>query len=263
MLILARKKNETIVINDQIEIEVLQIKGKTIRLGIQAPDSVRIIRGELATGIVPDTQHQDGQQKDAVNLREKKPLSATEPNVAGVSRVGSAEYSGNGYSGNGSSGDAPAGDGSTPIVATPPVANPLDGSQPVANQKGHAGLGRRSQDTTGSDPSEKSPSEKGRSRPQRQQQAGLARFLPSSDRVREQPETASQPVPRPVSTIRYNQGPGTETPPSERTYRFRVLSQRDPIHQETEEGRVGESTTRYQATCEIELPPTEWRAHRN
>lgn len=47
MLVLARKQNEAIVINDQITIEVLQIKGKTIRLGIQAPREVRIVRGEL------------------------------------------------------------------------------------------------------------------------------------------------------------------------------------------------------------------------
>lgn len=47
MLVLARKKNDTIVINDQIVIEVLQIKGNTIRLGIAAPAEVRIARGEL------------------------------------------------------------------------------------------------------------------------------------------------------------------------------------------------------------------------
>ena len=47
MLVLSRKKNQTILINDNISIEVLQIKGNTIRLGIKAPGSVRILRGEL------------------------------------------------------------------------------------------------------------------------------------------------------------------------------------------------------------------------
>ncbi len=47
MLVLARKKNETIVINEEIVVQVLQIKGKTIRLGISAPNDVRIARGEL------------------------------------------------------------------------------------------------------------------------------------------------------------------------------------------------------------------------
>jgi carbon storage regulator len=47
MLVLSRKKNESIVINGDIRIEVLQIKGKQIRLGITAPSSMRVLRGEL------------------------------------------------------------------------------------------------------------------------------------------------------------------------------------------------------------------------
>jgi carbon storage regulator len=47
MLVLTRKKNESIVIDGRISIEVLQIKGKTIRLGISAPDDIKILRGEL------------------------------------------------------------------------------------------------------------------------------------------------------------------------------------------------------------------------
>ncbi len=47
MLILSRRQNETIVIDGKIEIEVLKIKGNTIRLGIKAPRSVRVLRGEL------------------------------------------------------------------------------------------------------------------------------------------------------------------------------------------------------------------------
>ena len=48
MLVLTRKKNESIVIDGRINIEVLQIKGKTIRLGISAPHDVKILRGELS-----------------------------------------------------------------------------------------------------------------------------------------------------------------------------------------------------------------------
>lgn len=47
MLVLARKKEETIVIDGNIEIKVLQIKGNTIRLGVTAPRDVRVLRGEL------------------------------------------------------------------------------------------------------------------------------------------------------------------------------------------------------------------------
>lgn len=47
MLVLSRKKNETIVIDGGIEVEILQTKGGTVKVGIKAPDNVRIIRGEL------------------------------------------------------------------------------------------------------------------------------------------------------------------------------------------------------------------------
>jgi carbon storage regulator CsrA len=48
MLVLSRKKDESIIIDGQIEIQVLKIKGNTIRLGIKAPSSVKILRGELS-----------------------------------------------------------------------------------------------------------------------------------------------------------------------------------------------------------------------
>lgn len=48
MLVLSRKKNQTIVIDNQIEIEVLKIKGSTVRLGIKAPSSIKVLRGELS-----------------------------------------------------------------------------------------------------------------------------------------------------------------------------------------------------------------------
>ena len=47
MLVLSRKKNETIVLDGNIEIEVLQVKGNSVRLGIKAPREVRVLRGEL------------------------------------------------------------------------------------------------------------------------------------------------------------------------------------------------------------------------
>lgn len=47
MLVLSRKQNETIVINDEVTIEILQIKGNQIRIGIVAPREVRVRRGEL------------------------------------------------------------------------------------------------------------------------------------------------------------------------------------------------------------------------
>ncbi|OQY38892.1 MAG: carbon storage regulator [Spirochaetaceae bacterium 4572_7] len=51
MLILSRKLNETIIVNDNIEISVIEIKGENIKLGIQAPSSVKIYRREVYEAI--------------------------------------------------------------------------------------------------------------------------------------------------------------------------------------------------------------------
>ena len=51
MLVLSRKTNETIKIGDDIEIRILEVKGDTVRIGIEAPKSVDILRGELVLSI--------------------------------------------------------------------------------------------------------------------------------------------------------------------------------------------------------------------
>ncbi len=59
MLVLSRKKNQTVVIDGEIEIQVLQIKGNTIRLGVNAPRDVRVLRGELKPfGLATDPDSQ-------------------------------------------------------------------------------------------------------------------------------------------------------------------------------------------------------------
>ena len=50
MLVLSRKIGERIIINDTITVEVLQVIGNRVRLGITAPDGVPIMREELLTG---------------------------------------------------------------------------------------------------------------------------------------------------------------------------------------------------------------------
>jgi len=47
MLVLSRKLNETIVIDGDIRITVVGIRGNQVRIGIEAPDSVGIFREEL------------------------------------------------------------------------------------------------------------------------------------------------------------------------------------------------------------------------
>ena len=47
MLVLTRKAGERIVIDNQIVIEVIEVVGNRVRLGIQAPSGVRVLREEL------------------------------------------------------------------------------------------------------------------------------------------------------------------------------------------------------------------------
>ena len=44
MLALSRKKNEAIVINNDIEITILEVKGEQVKIGIAAPKEVPIYR---------------------------------------------------------------------------------------------------------------------------------------------------------------------------------------------------------------------------
>ncbi len=46
MLVLTRKKGETIAIGDNIQIQVLSVKGGQVRIGIDAPREVRVNREE-------------------------------------------------------------------------------------------------------------------------------------------------------------------------------------------------------------------------
>ena len=51
MLVLSRKKNESIVINDEITIVVVEIRGDKVRLGVEAPKEVPVHRREVFEAI--------------------------------------------------------------------------------------------------------------------------------------------------------------------------------------------------------------------
>lgn len=54
MLILARKVGQSIVIADQIEITVVEVRGEQIRLGINAPHNVSVFRKEIIDQIAAE-----------------------------------------------------------------------------------------------------------------------------------------------------------------------------------------------------------------
>lgn len=51
MLVLSRKKNESIVINNDITVVVVEIRGDKVRLGVEAPKEVPVHRREVYDAI--------------------------------------------------------------------------------------------------------------------------------------------------------------------------------------------------------------------
>jgi carbon storage regulator len=64
MLVLSRKKNESIVINNDITIVVVEIRGDKVRLGIEAPSEVPVHRREVYDKI---------QRKAAAEVKDGQP----------------------------------------------------------------------------------------------------------------------------------------------------------------------------------------------
>lgn len=56
MLVLTRKQQQRIQIGDNVTITILRVKGQTVRVGIEAPEEIRVLRGELpaANDVVGD-----------------------------------------------------------------------------------------------------------------------------------------------------------------------------------------------------------------
>ncbi len=63
MLVLSRKKNESIVINNDITIVVVEIRGDKVRLGVEAPREVPVHRREVYDAIKRSQQEQDAAEE--------------------------------------------------------------------------------------------------------------------------------------------------------------------------------------------------------
>ena len=85
MLVLSRKVGQTILVGDNISIQVLQVTGGAVRLGIEAPADIRILRGELE---VPEAdepfssmprREQESSHKSLSTSDPVQPIERTEP----------------------------------------------------------------------------------------------------------------------------------------------------------------------------------------
>ncbi len=67
MLVLSRKKNESIVINNDITVVVVEIRGDKVRLGVEAPKEVPVHRREVYDAI----KRSELQNKETANEADK------------------------------------------------------------------------------------------------------------------------------------------------------------------------------------------------
>jgi carbon storage regulator len=66
MLVLSRRKDETIVIGEDIRITVVDIRGDTVRLGITAPKSIPVYRKEIYEAIQRENIEAAGAKADGL-----------------------------------------------------------------------------------------------------------------------------------------------------------------------------------------------------
>ncbi len=82
MLVLTRKQNEKIRIGDNITITVIRTKGKAVRLGIDAPKNINVLRGELlfdaANAAANDTANDDAAD---IHCEESRTDQSTEDTI--------------------------------------------------------------------------------------------------------------------------------------------------------------------------------------
>lgn len=71
MLVLSRKVGERIWIGENISVTVVRITGGGVRLGIEAPSELPVIREELKTRIEADNQDDDCPHPSTIEFRAK------------------------------------------------------------------------------------------------------------------------------------------------------------------------------------------------
>jgi carbon storage regulator len=70
MLVLSRKKDESIIINDHIRVTVVEIRGDKVRLGIDAPKEVTVHRREVYEAIQNQLKAQQEEGSSPVGTTE-------------------------------------------------------------------------------------------------------------------------------------------------------------------------------------------------
>lgn len=75
MLILTRKTGQNLVIGDTVVVKVLEVKGDTVKIGIEAPKDIKVYRQEVHELIRQANQNAALQKSDRPGLQVPKPSS--------------------------------------------------------------------------------------------------------------------------------------------------------------------------------------------
>jgi carbon storage regulator len=70
MLVLSRKKNESIMIGDAIEIKIISVEGDQVRIGIEAPRNLDVYRKEIFDAIQEENRLAIQSQGDWMALKQ-------------------------------------------------------------------------------------------------------------------------------------------------------------------------------------------------
>jgi len=67
VLILTRKIGESIMVGDQVRVVVVEVKGRQVRLGVEAPGDTKIYRGEIFERIQEENRRASQVPADALS----------------------------------------------------------------------------------------------------------------------------------------------------------------------------------------------------
>ncbi|MEM6855108.1 MAG: carbon storage regulator CsrA [Planctomycetota bacterium] len=79
MLVLSRQRDETIMIGDEVEITVVDIRGDKVRLGINAPRTIQVHRKEVYDAIQQENAEAANVQLDDLNGLDQHMKSKPRP----------------------------------------------------------------------------------------------------------------------------------------------------------------------------------------